>query len=225
MADKWLKGYLIEADTFNAAKTVVVDIDQSLVAQSNALTFNGRGIQHVSFAKQRGRVFRLRSTDSNFGKLYKWQPIFDEEPLSLTRWETQERPHQGLEGRWQKPLDGWITIRSSGAVNLQVISYGPAGAVLDTSNYTLLSTAGAKQKLRVPLNPAKGLLFAYLLSSTSAFWLYKEESELLVEDWESGKAGWVPLPASNDDLDPFRQMGNATVAASTPAWNRTAGRG
>jgi hypothetical protein len=221
MADKWLKGYLIEADTFGLAKTVVIDyVDsssvQNLAAQSNALTFSGRGVQQVSFAKLRGRLFRLRATDSNFGKFYQWQPIFDEEPLSLTRWQTQERPHQGMEGRWQKPLEGWISIRSSAAVNLRIVTYGASGATLDTSNYTLVSTAGAKQKIRVPLNPTKGLLFEYLLSSTSAFWLYKEESELLVEDFNSGEAKWCPLPASNDDLDPARQMGNARAAAQTP---------
>lgn len=221
MADKWLKGYLLEADTFNAAKTVVIDyIGDSgavqLAAQSNSLTFNGRGVQHLTFSKLRGRLFRLRATDANFGKFYKWQPIFDEEPLSLRLWQTQERPHQGLEGRWQKPLEGWISIRSSAAVNLRILSYGAAGALLDTSNYTLVSTVGAKQKIRVPLNPAKGLLFEYLLSSSSAFWLYKEESELLVEDFNSGEARWCPLPASNDDLDPARQMGNSISAARTP---------
>jgi hypothetical protein len=221
MADKWLKGYLLEADTFNVAKTVVIDYmgDSGAVqfaAQTNSLTFNGRGVQHLTFSKLRGRLFRLRATDVNFGKFYKWQPIFDEEPLSLRLWQTQERPHQGMEGKWQKPLEGWIAIRSSAAVNLRVIAYGASGAALDTSNYTLVSTAGAKQKIRVPLNPAKGLLFEYLLSSTSAFWLYKEESELLVEDFNSGEAKWCPLPASNDDLDSARQMGNASSAARTP---------
>lgn len=216
MADKWLKGYLLEADTFNAAKTVVIDIDQSLASQSNSLTFNGRGVQHISFAKLRGRVFRLRSTDANFGKFYKWQPIFDEEPLALTRWQTEERPHEGMQGKWQKPLEAFVSIRSSGPVNLRLVSYGGSGTILDTSNYTLLSTAGAKQKIRVPLNAAKGLLFEYLLSGTSAFWMYREESELQVEDFNTGEARWVPFLPSNDDLDPSRQMGNARARGQTP---------
>lgn len=221
LADKWLKGYLLEADTFNAAKIAVIDLVdsnsmQQLAQQSNTFTFNGRGVQQVSFAKIRGRLFKLRATDGNFGKFYRWQPIFDEEPLALTRWQTQERPHQGMDGRWQKPLEAFISIRSAGPVNLRIISYGLSGTILDTSNYTLVSTAGSKQKIRVPLNAAKGTLFEYLISSTGGFWLYKEESEILVEDWASGQARWVPLPASNDDLDPARQMGNARVAAATP---------
>lgn len=216
LADKWLKGYLLEADTFNVAKTVVVDIDQSLAVVSNALTFNGRGVQHIAFAKQRGRLFRLRSTDANFGKFYRWQPIFDEEPLQLTRWQTQERPHEGMSGRWQKPLDAWVTLRSSGTVTLQITSFGASGATLNTSTYTIPTTAGAKQKVRVPLNAAKGLLFEYLFTAAAGFWLYKEESEIQVEDFNTGQAQWCPLPASNDDLDPARQMGNARVAAQTP---------
>ena len=215
-ADKWLKGYLIEADTFGSPKTVVVDIDQALVQDSRALTFAGRGIQHISFPKLRGRLFRLRATDSTFGKFYRWQPIFDEEPLAITRWQTQERPHLGLEGRWQKPIEAFVSIRSSGPVNLRITTFGLSGATLDTSNYTLISTAGAKQKIRVPLNAAKGQLFEYLLSSTSGFYVYREESEINVEDWSSGAARWCPMPASNDDRDPARVMGNSVIAAQTP---------
>jgi hypothetical protein len=187
-----------------------------LVQDSRALTFAGRGIQHISFPKLRGRLFRLRATDSTFGKFYRWQPIFDEEPLAITRWQTQERPHLGLEGRWQKPIEAFVSIRSSGPVNLRITTFGLSGATLDTSNYTLISTAGAKQKIRVPLNAAKGQLFEYLLSSTSGFYVYREESEINVEDWSSGAARWCPWLPSNDDLDAARTMGNASIAAATP---------
>lgn len=217
LADKWLKGVLIEADTFNVAKTVVLDADQSLAAVSlGNLTFNGRGVQQLSFAKVRGRLWRLRATDANEGKLFKWQPIFDEEPLALTRWESQERPHQGLDGKWQKPLEAFISLRSSGTVTLTVTTYGANGTTMDTSNYTIATTGGAKQKVRVPFNPAKGLLFVYVLTASAAFWLYREESEVLVEDWATGRGAWVPLLPSNDDRDTPRVMGDSISAAQTP---------
>lgn len=215
-ADKWIKGYLLEADTFNAAKTVVLDVDQSLASNSQALTFNGRGVQHISFAKVRGRLFRLRTTDANPGKFYRWQPIFDEEPLALTRWETQERPFTGLAGRWQKPLEAFVTLRSSAAVNWQLIAYGASSTTLDTSNYPFLTTGGTKSKIRVPLNAVKGLLFSHLFTSSAPHYIYREESEVLVEDWETGQASWVPLFPSNSDLDPVREMGDAASRASTP---------
>jgi hypothetical protein len=158
----------------------------------------------------------LRSTDANFGKFYKWSPIFDEEPLQITRWETQERPFPGMEGKWMKPLEAFVSIRSAGSVTWQITTYGLSGVALNTSSYTIPSTAGAKQKVRVPLNATKGLLFAHLFTAAAGFWLYKEESDMLVEDWVSGEARWMSLWGANDDLDPARQMGNASVQAATP---------
>lgn len=221
LADKWIKGYIIEADTFGVAKTLVLDVvdalgNQLLAQNTLSLTRPGRGIYQHSFPKIRGRLFRLRATDTNYGKLFKWQPIFDEEPLGLTRWETQERPHQGMSGKWQKPLEGLIAIRSASTVTLTITSYGYGGVVMNTSEYSIPSTGDAKQKVRVPFNAAKGLLFVYLFTGANPFWVYREESDLIVEDWTTGQAVQVPMLPSNDDLDPARVMGNATVAAATP---------
>lgn len=217
VADKWLKAVLIEADTFNVAKSVVIDIDQTAaVVNLGSLTFNGRGIQHIAFAKQRGRLFRLRATDANYGKFYKWQPVFDEEPLALTRWESEERPFPGMDGRWQKPLEAYVCLRSTAQVDWQIIAYGEPGAVMSTNTYAIPSTGGVKMKRMIDFASSKGVLFAHLFTSASPFWLYREESEVNVEDWESGDARWVPLFLANDDLDPARAMGNAAVAASTP---------
>lgn len=220
-ADKWIKGYLIEADTFGATKTVVLDVAtlagaQLLAQDTLTLTLSGRGVYQHSFPKIRGRLFRLRATDPAYGKFYRWQPIFDEEPLALTRWETQERPFPGMDGKWQKPLEALLTIRSSADVSWQLTSAGFSGASLNVSTYTIPSTGGAKQKVRVPLNAAKGLLFTHLFTSAAAFWLYKEESEIQIEDWTSGQAAWIPMWGANDDRDPARQMGNSASAAATP---------
>lgn len=220
-ADKWIKGYLIEADTFGVDKTLVLDVvdaDGNQLLAQNTLVLNrpGRGIYQHSFPKIRGRLFRLRATDTSHGKLFKWQPIFDEEPLGLTRWETQERPHQGMAGKWQKPLEGLITYRADAAVTLTITSQGFGAVVMDTSTYTLPTTGGEKQKLRVPFQAAKGVLFTYLFTSSLPLWVYREESDLLVEDWSSGQAIPVPMLPTNDDLDPARTMGNAAVAAATP---------
>lgn len=215
--DKWLKGVLIEADTFNVAKTVVMDIDQSLaVVAVGSLTFNGRGIQQIAFAKQRGKLFRLRATDANLGKLFRWHPIFDEEPLALTRWESQETAH-GRHG-WQKPIEAWVTLRSSAQVDLQLISYGEDGTALYTKTYSVASTAGAKLKRRVSFEATKGVLFNYLFTSASAFWLYREESHLLVEDWASGQTFDALLPPASDDLmTPPRSVGLSGPAPSANA--------
>lgn len=211
-SDKWIKGYLLEADTFGLPQPVVLDLSdadgvQQLAANTLVLTRSGRGVYQHSFAKLRGRLFRLRTVSPTLSvKVYRWQPIFDEEPLALTRWETQERPFEGMAGRWQKPMDAFISLRSSAEVSWRIISYGMAGVALDTSTYVIASTAGAKQKVRVPMNAAKGLLFSHLFTSSAVHWIYREESEVLVEDWETGQAKWVPLFPANDDLDPARAM-------------------
>lgn len=209
LSDKWLKGILVEADTFNVAKDLVVDIDQSLAAVSlGSLTFNGRTVQHLAFAKQKGRLFRLRATDANYGKLYRWHPIFDEEPLALTRWETEEITH-GISG-WSKPLEAFITLRSTGTVTLMITAYNASGTALDTSAYSLTTTAGAKIKKRVLLNPAKGILWTYVFTAAAPFTLYREESEVLVEDWMTGQASWVRPFGDEDQDQPPRQQGPLT---------------
>lgn len=212
MSDKWIKGYLIEADTFGVGKTVVLDVDQVNGQNTQTLTFSGRGIQHLAFAKIKGRLFRLRATDSAYGKFYRWQPIFDEEPLALTRWETEEITH-GVEG-WSKPLEAWVTLRSTVDVTLVVTAYNASGTVLDTSTYTLTSTAGAKIRRRALLNAAKGVLWTYVFTAASAFTLYREESAVLVEDWNSGAAAWRAL-WGNEDLSPVPPRAMGATGLST----------
>lgn len=213
MSDKWIKGYLIEADTFGIAKTVVLDIDGALAQDSRSLTFSGPGIQHIAFAKLKGRLFRLRATDSQYGKFYRWQPIFDEEPLALTRWETEELTH-GIRG-WSKPLEIWTTLRSTTAVSLVITAFNASGTQLDQSTYTLPTTAGAKICQRVLLNPTKGVLYTYVFTAASPFTLYREESAVYVEGWTTAQAGWAEL-FGNDDLSPVppRAMGAAGLSAA-----------
>jgi hypothetical protein len=115
-----------------------------------------------------------------------------------------------------KPIEAFVTLRSSAQVDWQIITYGETGVALNTSTYSIVSTGGVKMKRLVDFNPAKGVLFAHIFTSAAPFWLYREESQVMVEDWESGAAQWVPLFPSNDDLDPARTMGNAAVAAATP---------
>ena len=102
------------------------------------------------------------------------------------------------------------------AVTWALTSYGYGSTTLDASSYVIPTTGGAKSKVRVPLNAAKGLLFAHLFTGTAGLYLYREESEILVEDFNTGEARLLPLFPSNDDLDPPRAMGNARNRAQTP---------
>lgn len=221
LTDKAVKGVLLECDTFGQTKTVDVELDGETIT-TLAVTHAGRLVKHYAFAPDAdrtniGRVLRLRPTDIFPSRLYSCQWIFDEEPLQLTRWETQRITH-GI-GGWQVLFGADITYRATSAVTLTVTVYNQTGALVSTREYTLSSTAGAKVQTYVPFQADKGVLFAYLLavaSGETGFSLYREESRVLVLPWGSEAPQWVQ-PFGDDDLDHVRAMGIASVQAATPS--------
>src|SRR5207249_4428016 len=89
-ADKWLKAIVFECDTFDQTKSVRVEADGQLV-ETLSVRANGRQVVQVALTTQQlGRVWRILPADGHPGRLYSTQPLFDEEPFQLTRWETQE---------------------------------------------------------------------------------------------------------------------------------------
>ena len=209
LADKWLKGALIECDTFNVAKTVTFEVD-GVVIDTETVTANGRQVVEVSFPQQLGRVFRMIPTDTNPGRLYSMEWIFDEEPLALSRWETQELELDS--SGWKTIPASWITVKSSADVTLTVTVFGQSGTAMTTLVNTIPSTGGAKQKIYVPFASNKGMLYKFVFTSAAKFWLYREESILYVQPWGEPQA--KPLkPFGNDDLDLVRGMHHAALTA------------
>jgi hypothetical protein len=212
MADKWLKGVLLECDTFGLTKLINVEID-GVATPSSPLSVisSGRSVNHISFPQTKGRVFRLLPTDSNPGRLYNLQWIFDQEPLSLTRYETQEINH-AIPG-FSSLLFAHITIRSTANVTLIITTTVSETGTTVTDTYTLLSTGGAKQTLFVPFNARKGVLFKYLFTSAAAFALYREESTVMIQPWAREET-LERHPFGDDDLDQARDMGISSLAAA-----------
>lgn len=134
----------------------------------------------------------------------------------MARWETQLVDH-GLGGE-HVLYAVQATIQSTSAVQMAISAYNNSGVLVSTTNYTIPSTGGLKQKLYVPLQAFKGVLWKYVftpLSSGTRFLLYREESSVLVLPW----GATIPLtkqPFGSDDLDKVRAMGNASGIASTP---------
>lgn len=214
LADKYLKGFIVECDTFGVNKSVNVEVDGVAIAGSPfTVNANGRKVVQVSFTQVLGRVFRLLPTDGNPGRLYSMAWIFDEEPLALTRFETQEEPND-ISG-FQIPTSGQITLKSTAQVNMRVITYGQNGLALDDNTYALPSTAGVKSVLTLNpfLTPQKGLLTKFVFTSASGFWLYREESWLEIQPWAGGQVQ-TQRPFGNDDLDPARAMRSAALTAA-----------
>jgi len=215
LSDKYLKGVILEADTFGQPKTVNIDVDGAVGAVTFTATHSGRSVVNYVWPQVLGRVFRLFPTDTNPGRLYSVEPLFDEEPFALGRWETQllslDLPGSG----WGSLLSADVCYKSTAVVTYTVTCYNASGVLLDTLTHTLPSTAGAKQKAFVPAAAAnKGVLFKFVFTSadSSGITIYQEESVVRVQPW-SGGAVLSRKIWGDDDLDVTRNMTSAVAAA------------
>jgi hypothetical protein len=210
-ADKWLKAIVLECDTYGADKLVQVEVDGTVV-QTLTVNTDGRRVVQLALTTQHlGRVWRIFPVDANPGRLYSAEPLFDEEPFALDRWETQETNH-GLPG-WFYPLYAHITLKSTADVTLTTaVQFNQVGGTTMHS-YVIPATSGQKQ--RRFLNgffAIKGVLIKYVLTSAEPFWLYRDETTLTIQPWGAARAVTVQ-PFGNDDLDSARPMTHAVLAA------------
>jgi hypothetical protein len=211
-ADKYLKALVFEIDTFGQNKTVAVQADGVTVTTLTVNT-NGRKVQQVAFAQQLGRVWRFIPTDSNPSRLYTVRPVFDEEPFCFDRWETQYIDHGQI--GYHSLIEGMITLKSTAEITLTISTMvnQSTGAIV-TDTYTIPSTAGVKTKTFVPFSARKGVLYKYLFTCADPFWLYQEESDVVIQPWQGGDA-LLRHPFGNSGADlPTRTMLNASLAAA-----------
>jgi hypothetical protein len=218
ISDKWVKGIAIECDTFGVSKTVNVYADNANTGASFTLSAATRQCFMFSWAQFRGRIIRLVPVDTVPWKVYAIHWIFDEEPLALTRWETQPVDH-GLPGPWQKPLYGHISVLSFATVTLEVDTIDQQGNT--TQNFYTVGpvggSAGVKAKYFVPFNASKGTLFKYIFTSAVPFYVYREESSVYVIPW-GGQQAQPVKPFGNDDLDLVRSIKDAGLVAQRDAY-------
>jgi len=211
LADKAVKGVLLECDTFGVNKTVQVVID-GVTHHSEVVNANGRKVVQFSFAPGIGRVLRLVAPTATAGHLYSVQWIFDTEPLKLARWETMRLTH-GI-NTWQIPTFAFVTLKSTATVTYTLTTYDQNGTAT-VKTYLISSTGDEKEQVFVGFEATKGVLFHHLLTSSAPFWLYREESKVSVSPWGSTEPVEVKI-WGNDDLDPSRGMGIASLQAATP---------
>src|SRR4030095_8391664 len=139
------------------------------------------------------------------------EPLFDEEPFALDRWETQETNHV-LPGCFY-PLSGHLTLKSTADVTLTTsVQHNQVGGTT-THTYTIPATGGQKQRRFLNgFHAGKGVLIKYVLTSAEPFWLYRDETTIVIQPWGAARAITVQ-PFGNDDLDPSRPMTHAVLAA------------
>lgn len=211
LADKWIKGILLECDTFGETKLVNVEVDHVPVPGGPfPVTTNDRAVVQIAFPQVLGRVFRIWPADNFPGRLYSVGWLFDQEPYCLTRFETQEITF-GIDD-WKLAVYGQITYKGLADITMTVQVYGQDAQLIASDDYVL--PASATKAMR-PLKPLarKGTLYKYIFTSDQGFWLYREESHVLFQPWQGGPQDRVK-PFGNDDLDSSRGMMNAVGAAS-----------
>jgi hypothetical protein len=210
-ADKWLKAVVFECDTFGQGKQVQVEVDGTLV-ETLSVNAYGRKVVQIALAQQSlGRIWRMYPVDGNPGRLYSVQPVFDEEPFCLDRWETQELDfdHPGF----HLPVEGQITLKSTEPVTLRVTQYvNQTGTVL-TEDYEIRSTEGIKDKVYVPFKARKGVLTKLLFTSEVPFYLYEEESSLTIWPW-GAETPIIWHGFGNEGADRTRGMTISSLAAA-----------
>jgi len=222
LSDKYLKGIIIEADTFGQAKSVNVEVDGVLATIIAPVTHVGRQVKNYTFPQVLGRVFRIIPSDPFPSRLYTAQPIFDEEPFALARWEGQLYDFDFPGSGWGSLVSMDCCYKSTSSVILTFDVYDATGRRLQTITgvdqatkaVVLPSTAGAKQKRYVVFPANKGVLFKPVATSAdgSGVTVYKEESRMRLQPW-SGGAQIIKWLGANDDLMPTREMTKAAVAA------------
>ena len=196
--DKHIKGVVLECDTEGTTKTINIEAD-GIVQQTISVEANGRTALPFVWPEFLGRVIRLHATDTNVGKLYSVRWIFDQEPLQLPRWETQHTDHGYPE--WQSLQYAYVTYKTpvGGDPITFTLSIADQNGVNTIQTYTLAPTNGVKTKTFIQFQAFKGALFKYLFISTVGFYLYTEESFVVLQRW-----GWPEMtqahPFGNDDL-------------------------
>ncbi len=210
LTDKMIKGIVLEVDTGGNAKTFEIQGD-GVTQATITVQASGRKSLEFTWVQFRARIIRIKPTDSAAMILYSHRWIFDEEPLAVARWETQERD-EGIQG-WAAAFWSFITIACFDNVTLTILCYDQNGNVFNTVTNVIASTAGAKQKLFVPFVANKSVLRKYTLTSPAAFYLYREETYVELQPLEGGEIRKVQI-FGNDDLDRIRAMHDAGLGAA-----------
>lgn len=155
---KWLQGFILDADTQDVDKTVVVEYypegNSSALTVANTFVVNHTGRSGKAYALKPPVVahkFRLRPTDTNQRWLYGVKWVFEPHPEKVHHWETQGYA-QGLPG-FQHRRRGYVAYEATAPIYwVQEI---------DGVEYAIQfpSTNGEYRKLHAPCLPIKGKLW------------------------------------------------------------------
>jgi hypothetical protein len=197
-----MQGFLLEANTENAPKVVLVRDNDTLATHDfssdfglNTIQANGQSTHAYSFVQPfYAHSVRLEPQDATQMQQWKIKWIWEQTPELALTWQTQKTNH-GYDG-WSHQRQILITHRSTADLILTINSDSI------TNTYTIPASGGGFVKSIVNLSgQSKALLHDYGLTSTEPFAVADNEVEILFKPWSSnGAYQRVRLPGS--------QMGN-----------------
>lgn len=215
--EKYFKGCVIDCDTGGVEKTVIVEgtLYGGAVTTIATLTINANGRRKLTFTWPRtaATLIRLRPVDPETWTRWAWQWIADEEPLALSRWETEPLDF-ALPG-WKTVPQMFVTLRSTAVVTLTVTAFRDNGTSV-VEVYTIPSTGGVKQHCYLPLRAGMGTLYSFVftIAGNIPWRLYREETTVFVKPIAG--AFQIRHPFGNDDLDLVRGLQTAEGTAAAP---------
>ena len=187
--NKFVMGFLLECNTYNAAKTFSVqrsDDKATFTPVECPITLNGQTIQSFTFNPPfLAHMIRRVSTDGvswQAGPTGGWRLswIVQPYPEASTVWTTESTTHG---------LVGYMHIYQ---VNLAYIAANPVTLTMTTDQgvFTMVfpatsepSLMPAKVLVKAPRNKFK--VISYKLSSATAFYLWKDLAEVWIKQWDS----------------------------------------
>ena len=189
---KFVQGFILEADTEGATRTIKIQGDQSDI-ETISINHPGQVMKPYSLNQPvQKHLLRILPTDlTAHWRLFGVKWVFEPAPEFAKEWKTQGTDHD-IPG-YQFLKDAYIAHNSTVDITLNitidnnVFTYIiPNSGGVYVKSYLLLAIAGSGLSL-------KGTLFTYELTSSAPFQLFRKDCEVRVHAW-SGGSYMVKLP-------------------------------
>jgi hypothetical protein len=182
---KFVQGVVLRANTFNQAKTLLVQYDGPNAAPQTAitLTISHNGERQIAYPLSSAgwtpfiaELVRLHTEDDIEWNLLDWRFVWEPAPELATQWETQYTTF-GAPG-FLDVHDGIVAYQSTADVNW-FIEYQDGSS----ATYVLAASAGLYRRIRQITQAQKGKAVRFRWTSDEPFRLFKSDCAVRIQPW------------------------------------------
>lgn len=190
--NKFWQGFVMQADTFNKAKGLVIRDSDSLAVHPFTGTVQHNGESEIAYSFTTPFIAHMsRIEPANDGVPWKFfgvRWIVEPTPEFAQTWQTQPATHGGR--GYQHIRQVAIQYASATAITLQITTYDGQSPI----PITLPATSGKVVKTVFPVSANKGQNFTYRFSSGGPFQIYRDQCEVLIGQWNRGQGRYENVP-------------------------------